>query len=259
MNDTNSNNNPGNDYHCSSSNNNNNNNNDDNSNNNSGSSSSSSSSSNFNAAQELHNSTINSIETQRAIDNARKAATKRKRWADMKTANPERYEESLAKMKNYHQLTREKRLAQQRQYRSNMSEEQKEQRLAQRRQYRSNMSDEQKEQRLAQQIQYRSNMSEEQKEQRLAEQRRYRSNLSDKLIEKNRSNDIQYQHNRRIEMKAAEVQLANSTNLLIDGNDLNMLQGPANNRQRILAQDRNYKSRKWTNIEQTWDEDFPCR
>jgi hypothetical protein len=243
MNDTNSNNNPGNDYHCSSSsnnNNNNNNNNNDNSNNNSGSSSSSSSSSNFNAAQELHNSTINSIETQRAIDNARKAATKRKRWADMKTANPERYEESLAKMKIYKQLTREQRLAQQKQYRSNMSEEQKEQRLAQ-------------------QKQYRSTRSEEQKEQRLAQQKQYRSNLSDKLIEKHRSNDIQYQHNRRIEMKAAEVQLANSTNLLIDGNDLNMLQGPANNRQRILAQDRNYKSRKWTNIEQTWDEDFPCR
>jgi hypothetical protein len=171
----------------------------------SGSSSSSSSSSNFNAAQEeLHNSTINSIETQRGIDNARKAATKRKRWTDnMKTANPERYEESLAKMRNYKQLTREQRLAQQKQYRSNMSEEQKKHRLTQQKQYR---------------------------------------------------------HNRRTEMKAAEIQLANSTNLLnTDGIDLHVLQAPANYRQRILAQDRNYKSRKWTNIEQTWDEDSPCR
>ena len=201
-----------------------NNNNNNNNNNNSSSSSSSSrssSSSNFNAAQELHNSTINSIENQRSIDNARKAATKRKRWAEMKTANPERYEESLAKMKNYHQITREQRLAQQKQYRRNMSEEQKEQRLAQ--------------------------------------QKQYRSNLSDKLIEKNRSNDIQYQRSRRTEMKAAEIQLTNSTTLLTDGTDLHVLQGPANNRQRILAQNRNYKSRKWTNIEQTWDEDSPCR
>ena len=102
-------------------------------------------------------------------------------------------------------------------------------------------------------------MSEEQKEQRLAQQQQYRSNLSDKLIEQNRSNDIQYQHNRRTEMRAAEIQLTNSTTLLTDGNDLHVLQGPANNRQRILAQDRNYKSRKWTNIEQTWDEDSPCR
>jgi hypothetical protein len=123
------------------------------------------------------------------------------------------------------------------------------------------MSDEQKEQqRLAQQKQYRNNMSEEQKEQRLAHQKQYRSNLSDKLVEKNRSNDIQYQHNRRTEMmEAAEIQLANSTNSLTDGTDLHVLQGPANKRQRILAQDRNYKSRKWTNIEQTWDEDSPCR
>jgi hypothetical protein len=233
-----------------------------NNNNNSSSSSSSgsNSSSNFNAVQEeLHNSTINSIETQRAVDNARNAATKRKRWADMKTANPERYEESLAKMRNYKQLTREQRSVQQREYRSNMSEEQKEQRLAQQRQNRSNMSEEQKEQRLTQQRQYRSNMSDEQKEQRLAQQRQYRSNMSDEQKEQRLTQQKQYQHNRRTEMKAAEIQLANSTNLLTDGIDLHVLQGPANNRQRILAQDRNYKSRKWTNIEQTWDEDSPCR
>ena len=83
--------------------------------------------------------------------------------------------------------------------------------------------------------------------------------MSEEQKEKNRSNDIQYQHNRRTEMRAAEIQLTNSTTLLTDGNDLHVLQGPANNRQRILAQDRNYKSRKWTNIEQTWDEDSPCR
>ena len=129
----------------------------------------------------------------------------------MKTANPERYEESLAKMRNYRQLTKEQRLAQQKQYRSNMSEEQKEQRLAQ-------------------QKQYRSNMSEEQKQQRLVQQQQYRSNLSDKLIEQNRSNDIQYQHNRRTEMRAAEIQLANSTTLFTDGTDLHVLQGFANKR-----------------------------
>jgi hypothetical protein len=43
----------------------------------------------------------------------------------MKSLNPEKYEESLAKMRQYHKNTRDQRLAKQKEYHQNRSEEQK--------------------------------------------------------------------------------------------------------------------------------------
>lgn len=175
--------------------------------------SSSSSSSNYNNTDEIK-------ENHQGDLNARKAAAKRKRWADMKIADPEKYAESLAKMRQYHQRTKELRLAHQKVYRSSMSEEQRERRSAQQREYRSSMSEEQ--------IQY------------------------------TRSKDKQYQRKKYTEMMDAEMQLINPSSLA-DENDTQKLSRLANKRQQVLTRNRNYKSRRWANIEQVWDEDFPCR
>ena len=120
------------------------------------------------------------------------------------------------------------------------------------------MSEEEKQQRLAQQREYRSNMSEEEKQQRLAQQKEYRSNMSEEKIENNRIKHTKYSRSKYRDMRDAEEQLESPT-ILTEEADLQKLQRSANKRQQILAHTRNYKSRKWTNIEQVWDEDFPCR
>ena len=188
-------------------------------------SSSNSSSSSFNTFNHLNNSSSSSStsdinESQRGDLNARKAAAKRKRWTDMKTTNPEKYAESLAKMRQYHQKTRVERLAKQKEYRRNMSEQQKQQRLFQQKEQCSNMSEEQ--------------------------------------IENNRMKRKEKERSNYREMRDAEEQLDNAS-LLDDETDLQGLQRLANRRQQLLANKRSYKSKKWANIPQEWYEDFPCR
>ena len=97
------------------------------------------------------------------------------------------------------------------------------------------------------------------KEQRLAQQKEYRSNMSEEKIENNRIKHTNYSRSKYREMRDAEEQLDRRPTMLTDEPDLQKLQRSANKRQQILADTRNYKSRKWTNIEQVWDEDFPCQ
>ena len=177
---------------------------------------------------------------QRAIAKAKQAEYMRKKRAEVKASDSEKYEKNLARHRKYYEKTKEQRLAQQKEYRSNMSEEEKQQRLAQQKEYRSNMSEEKKQQLLAQQKEYRSNMSEEE-------------------IENNRIIHTKYSRSKYREMRDAEEQLDRRPTMLTDEPDLQKLQRSANKRQQILADTRNYKSRKWTNIEQVWDEDFPCQ
>jgi hypothetical protein len=157
---------------------------------------------------------------QRAIAKAKQAEYMRKKRAEEKVSDPEKYEKNLARHRKYYEKTKEQRLAQQKEYRNNMSEEEKQQRLAQQKEYRSNMSEEE--------------------------------------IENNRIKHTKYIRSKYREMRDAEEQLESPT-LLTDEPYLQKLQRSANKRQQILAHTRNYKSRKWTNIEQVWDEDFPCR
>jgi hypothetical protein len=158
---------------------------------------------------------------QRAIAKAKQAEYMRKKRAEEKASDPEKYEKNLARHRKYYEKTKEQRLAQQKEYRSNMSEEEKQQRLAQQKEYRSNMSEEE--------------------------------------IENNRIKHTKYSRSKYREMRDAEEQLESPTLLTDEPDDLQKMQRSANKRQQILAHTRNYKSRKWTNIEQVWDEDFPCR
>ena len=152
---------------------------------------------------------------------AKQAEYMRKKRAEEKASDPENYEKNLARHRKYYEKTKQQRLAQQKEYRSNMSEEEKQQRLAQQKEYRSNMSEEE--------------------------------------IEINRINHTKYSRSKYREMRDAEEQLESPTLPTDEPDDLQKLQRSANKRQQILAHTRNYKSRKWTNIEQVWDEDFPCR
>ena len=162
----------------------------------------------------------NMSDEQRAIAKAKQAEYMRKKRAEVKASDSEKYEKNLARHRKYYEKTKEQRLAQQKEYRSNMSEEEKQQRLAQQKEYRSNMSEEE--------------------------------------IQNNRIKHTKYSRSKYKEMRDAEEQLESPT-LLTDEPDLQKMQRSANRRQQILAHTRNYKSRKWTNIEQVWDEDFPCR
>ena len=162
----------------------------------------------------------NMSDEQRAIAKAKQAEYMRTKRAEVKASDPEKYEKNLARHRKYYEKTKEQRLAQQKEYRSNMSEEEKQQRLAQQKEYRNNMSEEE--------------------------------------IENNRMKHTKYSRSKYREMRDAEEQLESPT-LLTDEPDLQKMQRTANKRQQILAHTRNYKSRKWTNIEQVWDEDFPCR
>ena len=162
----------------------------------------------------------NMSDEQRAIAKAKQAEYMRKKRAEVKASDSEKYEKNLARHRKYYEKTKEQRLAQQKEYRSNMSEEEKQQRLAQQKEYRSNMSEEE--------------------------------------IENNRIIHTKYSRSKYREMRDAEEQLDRPT-LLTDELDLQKLQRSANKRQQILAYTRNYKSRKWTNIEQVWDEEFPCQ
>ena len=138
---------------------------------------------------------------QRAIVKAKQAEYMRKKRAEEKDTDPEKYEKNLARHRKYYEKTKEQRLAQQKEYRSNMSEEK---------------------------------------------------------IENNRIKHTQYSRSKYRDMRDAEEQIESPT-ILIEEPDLQKLQRSANKRQKILAHTRTYKSRKWTNIEQVWDEDFPCR
>ena len=136
--------------------------------------------------------------------NAQKAAQRKRRWAELKTSDPVKYEQSLAKMRQYHHNTRDQRLAKQSQYRENRTEEQKE---------------------------------------------------ICRIKQKN------YARTQRDLMKNAETQISNPT-LLPSTANIEEMRRLADKRQRILANIRNYNNnqcKRWVNIEQVWDEDYPCR
>jgi len=84
----------------------------------SGSSSSSSSNGRSNTTNEINAVPIVNLKIQ-------KAEQRKRKWAELKSSDPAKYEQSLAKMRQYHQNTRDQRLAKQKQYRNNRTEEQK--------------------------------------------------------------------------------------------------------------------------------------
>ena len=61
-------------------------------------------------------------------------------------------------------------------------------------------------------------------------------------------------------MKNAEKRLQNTSALEIDEDDVNIeeLQNLASKRQKLLHAANNYKRRKWVQVPQVWDEDYPC-
>jgi hypothetical protein len=129
----------------------------------------------------------------------------RQKRVDMKSLNPAKYEESLAKMRQYHKNTRDQRLAKQKEYRQNRSEEHR-------------------------------------------DAARIKHN--------------EYSRTKYREMKDAEEQLIlchNTSSASHSTANIPELQRLADKRQRILAHNRNNKSRKWVNIRQLWDENNPCQ
>ena len=83
------------------------------------SSSSSSSNGRSNTTNEINAVPIVNLKIQ-------KADQRKRQWAELKSSDPAKYEQSLAKMRQYHQNTRDQRLAKQKQYRNNRTEEQNE-------------------------------------------------------------------------------------------------------------------------------------
>ena len=70
----------------------------------------------------------------------------------------------------------------------------------------------------------------------------------------------EYQRKRYAEMKNAEKRLLNTSALENDADDVNIeeLQNLASKRQKLLDAANNYKRRKWVQVPQVWDEDYPC-
>jgi hypothetical protein len=98
------------------------------------------------------------------------------------------------------------------------------------------------------------------REQRLAKQKEYRNNRSEEQKEISRIKNMEYAQNQRELMKNAETHLSDPTLLLATTTDIQELQNLADRRQHILSNDRNYNQcRRWANIKQVWDEDYPCR
>jgi hypothetical protein len=95
-----------------------------------------------------------------------------------------------------------------------------------------------------------------------------------KLYREKRNAQSRISHKARYaKLKEAEVQLKEATegntNSTICDNDMRQLQLMANRRQQMLENNRNYQRhyaqmhpnqhRRWIAIQQTWDEDYPCR
>ena len=183
-------------------------------------------------------------ENRASIINAKKAEQQRKRRAEMKSSNPEIYENHLANRRVYQR----KRYEEMKNAEIQLQSE-------------SSLGDED--------IEKLTNLAEENRASiinaKKAEQQRKRraemKSSNPEIYENHLANRRDYQRKRYEEMKNAEIQLQSESSL---GNeDIEKLTNLANKRRKLIHANTVYqqtnKQSRWVQVPQEWDEEYPCQ
>ena len=185
----------------------------------------------------------NMSEENRASINAKKAEQQRKRRAEMKSSNPEIYENHLANQRDYQRKRYEEMKNAEIQLQSETS-----------------LGDED--------IEKLTNLAEENRASinaKKAEQQRKRraemKSSNPEIYENHLANQRDYQRKRYEEMKNAEIQLQSETSL--GDEDIEKLTNLANKRRKLIHANKVYqqtnKQSRWVQVPQEWDEEYPCQ